>query len=61
MTAIIFLIIWLYPIVRIAKSNKTSGLEKLAWITAVIFISWFAWIVYVLVAPVYKKDLNYED
>lgn len=47
--------IWLLPILIIMFSRKTSGGEKLAWILAVIFISWFAWIFYLLLAPIKKK------
>lgn len=34
--------VWLLPFLIIIFSNKTSGAEKLAWLLAVIFISWFA-------------------
>ena len=44
-------LVWLLPIVLIGLSDRTSGGEKLAWILAVIFISWFAWIFYALFAP----------
>lgn len=43
--------LYILPILIIAMSNRTSGGEKLAWILAVIFISWFAWIFYMLLAP----------
>lgn len=43
--------IWVLPILVIAFSSRTRGTEKLAWILAVIFISWFAWIFYLLLAP----------
>lgn len=46
---------WLLPIIIIMSSRKTTGREKLAWILAVIFISWFAWIFYLLLAPIKKK------
>ncbi|RKD14343.1 hypothetical protein BCY91_07605 [Pelobium manganitolerans] len=46
---------WLLPIIIIALSNRTSGAEKAAWILAVIFISWFAWIFYALLAPLNKR------
>ncbi len=49
---ILFLIIWLLPIVLILKSDKTSGGEKLFWLLAVLFVSWFAWILYALLAPI---------
>lgn len=47
----IIFIIWLIPVVLIFFSGKTSGGEKLAWILLVIFVSWFAWIFYLLLAP----------
>lgn len=45
-------IIWLLPILLILNSEKTTGGEKLAWILAIIFLSWFAWIFYFLLAPI---------
>jgi len=48
--------LWLLPILIIVISRKTTGKEKLAWILAVIFISWFAWIFYLLLAPLKKKQ-----
>ena len=51
---IVCAIIWIIPIILIAGSSKTSGKEKFAWILAVIFISWFAWVFYLLLAPISK-------
>lgn len=45
------LILWLIPLIAIAISDKTRGGEKAAWLLAVVFISWFAWIFYLLLAP----------
>ena len=50
-----WLIIWLLPIAIIAVSDKTTGGEKLAWILAIVFLSWFAWIFYFLLAPIKKR------
>jgi hypothetical protein len=47
-----WLFIWLLPILIIACSDKTTGGEKLAWILAIVFLSWFAWIFYFLLAPI---------
>jgi succinate-acetate transporter protein len=47
--------IWLLPILIIISSNKTAGGEKLAWLIAVIFVSWFAWVLYMLLAPIKNK------
>ena len=47
--------IWLLPLLMIANSSKTSGSEKLAWILAMLFISWGAWIFYILLAPLKKN------
>ncbi len=43
---------WLAPFLIILGSSKTNGGEKLAWLLAVFFISWFAWIFYFLLAPI---------
>ncbi len=48
--------VWLIPLISILFSRKTTGSEKLAWILAVFFISWFAWIFYLLLAPTKKKN-----
>ncbi|WP_371194717.1 PLDc N-terminal domain-containing protein [Glaciecola sp. SC05] len=48
---IIGAVFWLIPVLVIVCSSRTSGGEKAAWILAVIFISWFAWIFYFLLAP----------
>ena len=48
--------IWLLPIIFIMASDKTCGKEKFAWILAVIFISWFAWIFYMLLAPIARNE-----
>ncbi len=47
--------IWALPILIIASSDETSGGEKLCWILAIIFLSWFAWILYFFVAPIKTK------
>jgi len=48
-------LIWFLPFLIIIFSKKTTGGEKLAWLLAMVFISWFAWIFYMLLAPVKKK------
>ena len=51
--------IWFLPIILIAGSDKTTGKEKMAWILAVVFVSWFAWVFYLLIAPI-KQRHRYE-
>lgn len=53
------LLLWLLPILIIADSDKTTGGEKLAWILAIIFLSWFAWVFYFLLAPIKPKPHYY--
>ena len=55
-TIAIVVFIWCLPILLIARSNKTSGGEKLVWILLVIFFSWFLWILYALVAPLSPRE-----
>lgn len=52
----LFVLIWLLPILLILTSDRTSGAEKLFWLLAVLFVSWFAWIFYLLLAPIGDKD-----
>lgn len=48
--------IWLLPIIIIVGSDRTTGGEKAAWVLAVIFVSWFAWVFYWLLAPIKDQD-----
>lgn len=53
--------IWLLPILLILNSDKTTGGEKAAWILAIIFLSWFAWIFYFLLAPIKpRRDYRFD-
>lgn len=49
---IAFVVIWFLPILIILCSDRTTGGEKLAWILAIVFLSWFAWVFYFLLAPI---------
>jgi hypothetical protein len=53
--------LWLLPILIIANSDKTTGGEKFAWILAIIFLSWFAWIFYFLLAPLKPRPRYYYE
>lgn len=48
---VVFFFLWIIPIIAIGVSDRTSGGEKFAWLLAVIFVSWFAWVFYLLLAP----------
>ncbi|MDH5432686.1 MAG: hypothetical protein OEY19_01985 [Gammaproteobacteria bacterium] len=48
--------IWLLPFLIVVTSDKTTGKEKVAWLMLMIFISWFAWIFYALLAPLKPKE-----
>ena len=45
------LLIWLIPFVMVIRSSRTSGKEKIAWLLLLLFVSWFAWVFYLLLAP----------
>jgi ABC-type nickel/cobalt efflux system permease component RcnA len=51
--------VWLLPILIMADSDKTTGGEKAAWILAIIFLSWFAWVFYFFLAPLKPRDDRY--
>jgi hypothetical protein len=48
-------LLWLLPIVIIAASDKVGTAEKILWILAIIFLSWFAWVLYFFFAPVFDR------
>ncbi|PRO70046.1 hypothetical protein C6Y39_04070 [Alteromonas gracilis] len=52
----LILLCWIIPITLIIKSKKTNGSEKLGWILAMLFISWVAWIFYLLFAPLNARQ-----
>jgi hypothetical protein len=53
---ILLAIIWWLPIILIARSDKTTGGEKIVWILLVLCFSWFSWILYMLIAPVHRPE-----
>jgi len=51
-------VIWVTPFIAIRRSKRTSGKEKIAWLLAVVFVSWFVWVFYLLLAPLKPKSSN---
>ena len=55
---------YVLPILIILFSSKTTFGEKIAWILGVLFISWGAFIFYLLLAPISKRkdhDRHHRD
>ncbi len=48
--------VWILPLLIIVSSSKTTSGEKIAWLLAVLFISWLAWIFYALLAPIKQSE-----
>jgi len=48
---LIGILIYAFPVLHIISSSKVRGGEKVAWLIAVLFISWFAYIFFLLLAP----------
>ncbi|MDN3649578.1 hypothetical protein QWZ13_11690 [Reinekea marina] len=55
------LIFWFIPLLSIIFSKKVSGKEKLAWLLAMIFVSWFAWVFYMLLALLKPKQIELQS
>jgi hypothetical protein len=53
-------LLWLLPIAIIAASNKVTTSEKILWILAIVFLSWFAWILYFFFAPLFDRPRDYR-
>lgn len=65
-TAVFCLALWFLPFWIIATSDQTTGGEKICWLLAMVFLSWFAWIFYFFLAPLkplrhYGRDRYYRD
>lgn len=60
---VLCLAIWLVPFWIIATSDKTTGFEKIAWLLAMICLSWFAWVFYFFLAPIKprRRYSRYDD
>ncbi|MDO3383874.1 hypothetical protein [Gilvimarinus algae] len=50
------LILWALPLLDVTYSRRVTGGEKLAWLAACAVMSWLAWIVFFLAAPVTRPD-----
>lgn len=60
--AVAIFAVWLLPFLIIATSDKTTGFEKIAWLLAMIVLSWFAWIFYFFLAPLKpRRRFDYYD
>ncbi len=49
------LLVWLLPIIDIARSSRVDKDEKLIWIFACLALSWFCWILFYALAPLKKR------
>ena len=58
--AVLIVIVWGIPLGFIVSDPLISKKERMIWIFAVVFVSWFAWLLYFLVAPVLPKEKHYE-
>ena len=57
-TAVI--ILWGIPLGFIVSDPIISRKERIIWVFAVLFVSWFAWLLYLWVAPVLPREKYYE-
>lgn len=48
---LLIVIVWLFALVAIVRSPKTSGAEKIAWVVVTLFLSWIGFILYLIFAP----------
>lgn len=54
--ALLIFLLWVAPFWIIATSDHTTGFEKIAWLIAMVFLSWFAWVFYFFLAPLKPRD-----
>ena len=47
---VVFLFYWL-PVIWVLASDRTAGVEKLAWFLITFFFSWVGLVAFLLIAP----------
>ena len=57
--ALVIFLVWITPFWIIATSDQTTGFEKIAWLIAMVCLSWFAWVFYFFLAPLKRRDDYY--
>jgi len=58
--ALVVFLVWIAPFWIIATSDQTTGFEKIAWLIAMVCLSWFAWVFYFFLAPLKRRDDYYS-
>lgn len=58
--AIAIVVLWGIPLGFILSDPIISRKERIIWVFAVVFVSWFAWLLYFLVAPVLPRERYYD-
>lgn len=53
-------IIWGVPLGFILSDPIISKKERIIWVFATVFVSWFAWLLYLWVAPVLPREKHYD-
>ena len=61
LVVVILIVGWLFPFLLTLFSERTHGGEKLAWLIVMLFISWFAWILYMALAPLKQNPYEEEE
>jgi hypothetical protein len=47
--------------ILVLKSTRTHGKEKLGWLIAMVFISWLAWALYLVFAPLKPNVKRFRE
>lgn len=58
--AIAIVVLWGIPLGFIVSDPVISRKERIIWVFAVVFVSWFAWLLYFLVAPILPRERYYD-
>ena len=56
---VVFVVFYGIPLTFILSDPIISPKEKAIWVFAVLFVSWFAWILYFFVAPMFPRSKVY--
>ena len=54
-------VFWAIPLGLIISDPIVSVRERILWVFATIFVSWFAWLLFLWIAPVFPRANRFRE
>ncbi len=57
---LLLMILWTIPLVFILTDPIVTRRERIAWVFATLCVSWFAWLLFLWLAPVLPRKKHFQ-